>query len=54
MPLTRIVFLPRLSEIEPDACPDATDVPLTVAVEVDWKIVGVTVREVVEELTETV
>ena len=54
MPLTKIVFLPKFSDIEPEACPDVTEVPFTVVVEVDWNTVGVTAKEVVEEFTETV
>ena len=44
---TVIVLEPTVSEIDPDAEPDVTAVPLTVMVAFAWVRVGVTVIDVV-------
>ena len=45
------VLLPTLSEIDPEAEPEVTAVPLTVIVAFAWVRVGVTVIEVTELAT---
>jgi hypothetical protein len=49
-----MVFDPTLSEIEPEAEPDVTEVPLTVIVALGCVRVGVTVIEVTELATDAV
>ena len=51
---TVIMLLPTFSEIEPEAEPEVTAVPLTVIVALAWVRVGVTVIEVVALATEAV
>jgi len=49
-----MVFDPTLSEIEPEAAPDVTEVPLTVMVALACVRVGVTVIEVTALATDAV
>jgi len=49
-----MVFDPTLSEIEPEAEPDVTEVPLTVMVAFACVRVGVTVIDVTELATDVV
>jgi hypothetical protein len=49
-----MVFDPTLSEIEPEAAPDVTEVPLTVIVAFACVRTGVTVIDVTELATDAV
>ena len=51
---TVIMLLPTLKEIDPDADPDVTAVPLTVIVAPESLLVGVTVMDVMALPTEAV